>query len=183
MWHAFGMPWGGCERGCPSPARGSGGPPPENLKSCMLFGAIWHILGLIFSALTFAIFCFHTWYHVKLSAGKTLLLKKSLIQGMAELENKQVQFNPWIRRQLSIVQALAQLSLLLSVVSSLLLLLLLSQNRMWVPSSYCWHNFHIICYTICFAISLIYFSFENNVKLFQFGSCHTSSLCCNQWFG
>ena len=134
MWHAFGMLWGGCGEVSLSCWGGYGGPPPENLKTCMLSGAIWHILGLIFSALTFAIFCFHQWYHVKLSAGKALLLKKSLIQGMAELENEPVQFNPWIRWQLSTVQALAQLSLLLTVCGVITAAAAtVTEQQMWVP--------------------------------------------------
>ena len=84
----------GAGRGVPVQLGGAGGPPQENLKIYMLSGAIWHFLGLFFSVLTFAIFCFHQWYHVKLLAGKMLLLKKSLIQGIAELENEQVQLNP-----------------------------------------------------------------------------------------
>ena len=132
---AFGMPQEGVY---PS----AGGPPPENFEMYMLSDAIWHILGLIFSALIFAILCFRRWYHVKVSAGKTFI--KDLIQGMAEPG----------ALTLLLGQSGIKTFQGLSCIDG-------SEPRLFVLLVY------------------LYFSSENNVKLFQFGCCHASSLCCN----
>ena len=156
----------------PLQLRGSEGSPPWNWKIYILSGAIWHIIGLIFSALTFAIFCFHQWYHVKLSAGKTLIKEVPDTRNGRTWERKS-SINIQPRNEVAVALCWSTSS---SVVSSLLLLPPLSRNSMCVPLT-------AGITAVLLVLLSVYFSSESNVKLFQFGCCHASSLCRNWWFG
>ena len=83
--------------GCSPPSGGgvSGAPPPKFFENLHAF---WPILAYYrphFLCPDICNFLLPSMVSmVKSSAGKTLSLKKSLIRGMAEFENEQVQFNP-----------------------------------------------------------------------------------------